>query len=75
MSETVIPKSKRKSPADYERMVDHLLAEMRSLEAQMQSDRFEIERLKGETSLLREEAHRLERETQATLARLKAVFA
>ena len=75
LNETVITKSKRNSTANYEAIADQLLADMHHLETLMQSDRIEIDRLKSETHLLREEATRLETETRATLSRLKAVFA
>jgi hypothetical protein len=75
MSETTLTKTKRKTAADYEAMADQLLADMRNLETLMQSDRIEIDRLKAETHLLREESMRLETETRATLSRLKTAFA
>jgi hypothetical protein len=74
MSETTKTKTKRKTAADYEAMANQLLADMRHIETCMQSDRIEIDRLKAETHLLREEALRLETETRATLSRLKTVF-
>ena len=75
MNETTLTKPKRKTTADYEAEVDQLLADMRGLEMLMQSDRNEIDRLKAETRLLREESYRLETETRETLSRLKTVFA
>ena len=74
MSETTLSKTKRKTAADYEALADQLLADMRHLETLMHSDRMDIDRLKAETYLLREEAMRLETETRATLSRLKMVF-
>jgi hypothetical protein len=74
MSDTTVTKTKRKTAADYEAIADQLLADMRHLETLMQSDRVEIDRLKAETHLLREEALRLETETRATLSRLKTMF-
>jgi len=52
------------SAADYEAVVDQLLVEMRHIEANMQKDRTEIERLKLETA-------RLEAENQLVLNRMK----
>ena len=75
MAETVLTKTKRPTAADYEAMADQLLADMRHVEALMQPDRVEIDRLRAETHLLREEALRLEAETRATLTRLKKAFA
>jgi hypothetical protein len=56
MKETTLTKPKRKSTADYEATTNQLLAEMQHLEMVMQADRIEIDRLKAETYLLREEA-------------------
>ena len=75
MSETTFTKTKRKTAADYEAIADQLLADMQHLETLMHSDRNEIDRLKAETYLLREEARRLETETQTVLSRLKTAFA
>ena len=73
MSETTLAKTKRKTAADYEAIADQLLVDMQDLEPLMQSDRIEIDRLKAETHLLREEARRLETETRATLSRLQGI--
>lgn len=74
MSDATLTKPKRKTNADYEAIADQLLTNMQHLEMLMQSDRVEIDRLKAETHLLREEGLRLETETRATLSRLKTVF-
>lgn len=74
MSETTTAKTRRKIAADYEALADQLLTDMRHLEMLMQVDQSEIDRLKAETYLLREESRRLEAETQASLSRLKRMF-
>ena len=56
-----------KSAADYEAAVEQLLAEMKRLNQQMQSDRTDIERLKAETRTLKAE-------TRARLLSMGAKF-
>lgn len=45
--------------ADYEAAIERCLVEMSRLNEQMQQDRTEIERLKGETQLLKQETRAL----------------
>ena len=74
MSKTALRRTKRKTTVDYEATANQLLAEMKRLETLMQADRIEIDRLKAEYHLLREEGVRLQAQTRASLARLEAMF-
>ena len=67
MSETTVTKSKPRTDADYEAIADQLLADMKRLDEQMQTDRDEIDFLKADTA-------RLEAKNLVVLARLKAMW-
>ncbi len=63
MSETILTKPKRKT-ADYEALAAQMLAEINRLEAQMDRDHAEGERLKIETQVIKAR-------TAATLSQLQ----
>jgi hypothetical protein len=73
MSDSILTSRKRKTASDYRAEADQLLADMRELEEKMGAERLEIDRLRGETRLLREESLRLERENQTPLRRITAM--
>ncbi len=64
MSDTILPKTGRKSAANYEARAVEMLAEINHLEEQMDKDYAESERLKIETQIIK--AH-----TQTTLTQLQ----
>jgi hypothetical protein len=69
MSETVSPSAPQATEEDA-MTIRQLFAEIRQMNAQMQSDQERIVRLKIETDALRGETQRLKAETRAALARM-----
>jgi hypothetical protein len=64
--------STQEDASPYEAMAEKLLADMKVIDAQMQGDRMDIDRLREETRRLKAETIRLETENRAALSRLKA---
>ena len=64
MNDTALPKSKRKTAADYQAVAAQLLTEINRLEEQMDRDHAESERLKVETQVIMAR-------TETTLSRLQ----
>jgi regulator of replication initiation timing len=74
MSETTLPRSKRKTRTDDKAIITQMFAEIDRLNQQMVQDQADIDRLKIETDLLRSETLRLKSETRAILTRLGATL-
>jgi hypothetical protein len=70
MSETTLPKSKRKTAADDKAVLADLLVEMDRLEAQMDQSHAESERLKTEAEIIKAETEIIKARTATTLSQL-----
>ncbi len=74
MSETTLPKTRRKTASDYQTVVAEMFAEIDRLNEQTLRDQVEIDRLKIETDALKPETLRLKSEIRAILTRLGATL-
>jgi hypothetical protein len=66
MSEATITRAKRRTAAEYEELVDQLLAEMRLLDVSMDEDQAEIDHYRAETA-------RMLAENRIVLDRIRAM--
>ena len=72
MTEVSLAQRPTRTDAEYEALCSQLLHDMQDLNAQIENDRKESERIKAETQVLRDEGLRLQAKIWAALDQLQA---